>query len=96
MKILRIMIHLILFVSVLSTILPDALSKTCINLIVVCTISMIIISSLGSIRYSEYNFSVQKYVDEYIEHSENFKNNVNIYFDDIRKVTENEKQIGNN
>ena len=96
MKLLRIVMHLILFVSIVSAILPDELSKTCVNFIVVCAISLMVINSVGGIKYAEYNFSVQKYVDEYVEQSKRFKSTVNIYFDDIRKVTGNEKHNDDN
>ncbi len=96
MKILRIIIHLILFASIISSILPDDLSKICINLIVVCAISAIVINSAVGLKFAPYSFSAEKYIDEYTQYSQKFRDNVNIYFNDIRKVTENEKHNGDN
>ncbi len=96
MKILRIIIHLILFASIISSILPDDLSKICINLIIVCAISAIVINSAVGLDFAPYNFSTEKYIDEYTRYSKEFKENVNIYFNDIRKVTQNEKHNGDN
>ncbi len=96
MKLLRIVMYLIIFVSIISTILPDELSKECVNFIIVCAISLIVINSVTDIKYSEYNFSVSDYLDEYVQQSEIFKSKVNLYFDDIRKVTGNEKHNNDN